>query len=110
LRTRLALALLVVFIPVFVLIIYSNRHALKDRRDSRVDSLATIGQTIAAVVDGFTRDLQSFALSISLTLGEAADANIPITQETFGPYFQDLTKAYGVRSIFVTGLDGRVLA
>src|SRR5438552_251155 len=110
LRTRLSIALFFVFVPIFALVIYSNAQALKDRRESRVSSLETIDETIGAVAEGFTRDLQSFALSTALTLGEVGDAGGTIVQEGYSQYFADLSAAYGVRTMFVTDLDGNVIA
>ena len=52
LRTRLALAILVVFMPITALVMVSHIENLSDRRDSRLESLQTVGQTVAASVDG----------------------------------------------------------
>jgi GAF domain/Cache domain len=110
LRTRLALVMFFVFIPIFTLVVLTHISALKERRESRVESLKTLDQSIAASVDGFAQDLQSFAKSASITLTEASAAGFPISQENFGPYFVDLANSYNVRSIFVTDLNGRVIA
>jgi signal transduction histidine kinase len=117
LRTRLALALLAVFVPVSILVFVSHLENLEDQRQQRAESLGTIGETIAAVVDGFSRDLESFSLSTSITLSEIASlppsdsGQTAFRQETLGPYFAHLSESYGIlRAIFVTDLDGRVLA
>jgi signal transduction histidine kinase len=109
LRTRLALALLAVFIPLSILVFVTHIENLNDQRESRVESFETIGDTIAAVVDGFTRDLESFALSTTITLSEVADADF--NQANAGPYFQHLAESYGIlRAIFLTDPQGRVIA
>jgi signal transduction histidine kinase len=112
----LALALLAVFAPLAVLVIVSHLENLEDQRNQRAENFGTIGETIAAVVDGFARDLESFSLSTTITLGEVvtsapADApTVAFRQESFGPYFTHLKDTYGIlRAIFVTDLSGRVL-
>lgn len=110
LRTRLALGILLVFLPVFLLVLVIHLEALRDRRDSRVESLLTIDETLAASIDGFARDLETFSQSAAITLAQATEAGVPLTQQSFGRYFQELATSYKVRSIFITDLDGKVLA
>lgn len=109
LRTRLALALLAVFIPISILLIVTHLENLDERRTSRVENFRTISETIAALIDGFARDMESLALSTTITLGEVppeAAANNPALQ----PYLAHLAESYGnLRTIFITDLDGRVL-
>src|SRR5215510_4800133 len=83
LRTRLGLALFIVFIPIAALIAISQVENQRDRRDARVEGFRTIGQTIAAVVEGFTRDLDSLGLSTTLAVG---DTDVALDQQTLGPY------------------------
>jgi signal transduction histidine kinase len=109
LRTRLALALLAVLIPISALLAYSHFQELQDRRESRIESFEAISETVAASMDGFARDLESFTLSTSITLGQVAGTT-PFEQETGGPYFQRLLESYGMlRAIFLTDLDGKVV-
>src|SRR3972149_9627211 len=70
LRTRLTLALVALFVAIAALVVVSHYQYLRDRRDSRIENVETVSRTLAAVVDGFTRDLESFALSTTITLGE----------------------------------------
>ncbi len=108
LRTRLGIALLIVFMPMSLLIVLSHLEHLRDRRESKVESFETISETLAASLDGFTRDLESFTLSTAISLSESS---APLTQDQLGPYFKDLSDSYGVlRSIFITDVDGRVVA
>src|SRR4051812_47108943 len=99
LRTRLGLALFVVFLPIAILIGISQVENQRDRRDARVESFRTIGQTIAAVVEGFTRDLDSLGLATTLAVG---DANITLDQQTMGPYLTHIADSYGIlRGLFI---------
>ncbi len=111
LRTRLALALVLVFVPVFALVVYTHIEALNERRDSKVQELATVDQTLAASFDGFARDLEAFSQSTTLTLATVLSQGADFSQNPAGlnQYFKDLSTSYNVRSIFVTGLDGKVL-
>ena len=91
LRTRLALAILVVFMPITALVMVSHIENLSDRRDSRFKSLQTVGQTVAASVDGFARDLESFSVATASAFGDS-DA---LTQAEVGPYLAQVQKSYG---------------
>src|SRR5215207_8985975 len=101
LRTRLALAILVVFMPITALVMVSHIENLSDRRDSRLKSLQTVGQTVAASVDGFARDLESFSVATASSFG---DADVALTQTQVGPYLAHVQQSYGnvLRSVFVT--------
>src|SRR5665811_691995 len=92
LRTRLGLALLVVFLPIALLIGISQVENQRDRRNARVDSFRTIGQTIAAVVDGFTRDLDGLGLATTLAM---SDTNTQLDQKTMGAYLTHIADSYG---------------
>src|SRR5438309_1025604 len=83
LRTRLALAIVVVFMPITALVMVSHIENLNDRRDSRLKSLQTLGQTVAASVDGFARDLESFSIATASAFG---DADVNLTQADTGPF------------------------
>src|SRR5215471_8452965 len=108
LRTRLGLALFIVFIPIAGLIAISQVENQRDRRDARIESFRTIDQTIAAVVDGFTRDMDSLGLATTLALG---DTNVSLDQPTMGPYLTHVAESYGIlRGLFITDLNGRVTA
>jgi signal transduction histidine kinase len=108
LRTRLGLALFIVFIPIAGLIVISQVENQRDRRDARVESFRTIGQTIAAVVEGFTRDLDSLGLATTLAVG---DADITLDQQTMGPYLTHIAESYGIlRGLFITDVNGKVVA
>ena len=108
LRTRLALAILVVFMPITALVMVSHIENLSDRRDSRLKSLQTVGQTVAASVDGFARDLESFSVAAASAFG---DADV-LTQAEVGPYLAQVQQSYGnlLRSVFITNAQGVVIA
>src|SRR5215207_125301 len=109
LRTRLALAILVVFMPITALVMVTHIENLADRRESRLKSLQTVGQTVAASVDGFARDLESFSVATASAFG---DADRPLAQAEVGPYLANVQQSYGkvLRSVFITDTSGRVVA
>jgi signal transduction histidine kinase len=110
LRTRLALALLAVFIPISVVIIASHLENLNDRRDSRIESLETISETVAAVMNGFAGDLETYSLSTSRTLAQLPSSSL-YNNPGMDPYLQDLADSYGnLRTIFLTDANGIVVA
>ena len=112
LRTRLAVALLALFVPLSALIIVTHFETRDDQREARVQSIKSLNDTIAAVLDGFTKDLDAFTLSISITTADATGGDVTqIRQESFGPYLQHLLDAYGIlRAIFLTDTSGKVIA
>src|SRR3989304_2242048 len=63
LRTRLSLALVALFVAIAVLVVVSHYERLSDIRESRVENLETVNETLAEVVDGFARDPESVALA-----------------------------------------------
>jgi signal transduction histidine kinase len=109
LRTRLALAIVVVFMPITALVMVSHIENLSDRRDSRLQSLQVVGETVAASVDGFTRDLESFSTATAVALG---DADLQLDQAALGPYLARIQQSYGnlLRSVFITDTSGRVIS
>jgi len=114
LRTRLTLALVALFVAIAALVVVSHYQYLRDRRDSRIENVETVSRTLAAVVDGFTRDLESFALSTTITLGEGRtpfDQGLSAERrDSTRSYLSHLHQSYGtLRSIFVTNLAGRVV-
>jgi signal transduction histidine kinase len=110
LRTKLIVALALVFLPILLLVSLSHLQDLEDRRASRAESLSSIDKTVAASLDGFAQDLETLSESAAITLGLAAEAGVPLNQDNFGSYFATLATTYGARSIFITDLDGRVIA
>ena len=110
LRTRLALALMAVFIPISIVIIASHFENLNERRDSRIDSLETISETVAAIINGFANDLESYSLSTSRTLALVPSTSL-YDNSSLDPYLKDLADSYGnLRSIFLTDASGVVIA
>jgi len=115
LRTRLAVSLLAVFIPLAALLVLSHFETRQERRDAEVANLETISQTIAATVDGLTRDLETLTLAISLTYQEAGitrqSFESPAVQQSSQTYLRHLVDNYGIlRTIFVTDTNGTVLS
>jgi signal transduction histidine kinase len=112
LRTRLAVALAALFIPLSALVILTHFETRDDQRRARVEAIEALNDTIAAVVDGFSKDLESFTLSIAITTADATRGDTSlIQQQAFGPYFDHLMQSYGLlRALFITDLSGKVIA
>jgi signal transduction histidine kinase len=108
LATRLTsgVVLLLVLLQLIVLGTYAGN--LQERRETELDNAVDIGRTLGAVVDGFTRDLESMTLAAALSLGSSPGQ---YDQVTLGPYLGQLQAGYGVlRALFITDTDGRVVA
>ena len=107
LRTRLALALLIVVGPIAALLLLSHIESLQEQRRSQVENFQAIGDTLRANVDSFARDLES--LTFAATVGLSGD-QMP-TQASAGPYLANLRNTYGnLRALFITSLNGVVIA
>ena len=114
LRTRLAAGLAVLFVAILALIAYSHFQYLRDRRDARLEDMQRVSQTVAAYFDGLTRDMESFSLSTTITLG---DAGVPIDQnqdaatvKSVDDYLQHLYESHGLlRGIYITDTAGTVV-
>jgi hypothetical protein len=115
LRWRLSLVLVALFIAIFALSAVSHFQKLDDQQDARVQSMQQVEQTINAALDGFVGDLESFALSTAITLG---DSGLPIEYDNLTPeseaavnnYLKHLFDSFGIlRAIFITEPDGTVV-
>ncbi|MGH2352779.1 MAG: hypothetical protein ACRDJN_14320, partial [Chloroflexota bacterium] len=69
LGTRLTLAMLGLLLVVQVIVVASYRGNVEERRTAEIENAVVIGQTAAAVVDGFVRDLEGMTLATALALG-----------------------------------------
>ena len=112
LRTRLALALVALFIPLAGVAVLSHLETRDEQRDSEAASIAALDDTIAAVVEGFTNDLESFTLSIAYTVELATQGDTGAIQPAaFANYLNGLAQNYGtLRAIFITDTAGKILA
>ena len=107
LRTRLALALLIVVGPIAALLLLSHIESLQEQRRSQVENFQAIGDTLRANVDSFVRDLESLTFAASVGL---AGNDVP-SQASAGAYLANLRSTYGnLRALFVTNLAGTVIA
>jgi hypothetical protein len=108
LSTRITAVVLATLIPLLVTVGISYAELARQRRAAEVENAALIGQTVAAVVDGFARDIEGTTLAFALALGPS---NAPLDQPTLGPLLNTLAREYPVlRAIFVTDPSGRVVA
>ena len=107
LRTRLALALLIVVGPIAALLVLSHVESLQEQRRSQVENLQGIGDTLRANVDSFARDLESLSFAASLGL---STEDLP-TQASAGDYLANIRATYGnLRALFITSTTGTVIA
>lgn len=71
LGTRLALVTSLFAIPLVIVAILTYRANIDERRAAEARNALLIAQTVAATVDGFTRDLENLTLAVALGLGPA---------------------------------------
>lgn len=108
LRTRLALAMAAVVLPLLIVVTASHRESMAERREAQVDNSVLVARTVAGVVDGFVRDMESFSLAAAIALGAQQR---PFTDPITFAYLNELNSSYElVRSVFVTDVGGRVVA
>jgi signal transduction histidine kinase/HAMP domain-containing protein len=114
LRNRLALALAAIFALFFAVQFVYHLEVLDDQKDARVESMHKVNQTVAAVFEGFTHDMESFSLSTAITLGDARLAidleSARQTGPTVNNYLRHLFDSHGLlRAIFITDPNGTVV-
>ena len=114
LSTRLIATVVAIFAVILIVSVISHLQYRHDRKESRIESMQQVSRTVAALFDGFTGDLEAFALSTAVTLGQArisTDLEDSLElQPQVRPYLQRLHDIYGVlRAIFVVNRDGIVV-
>lgn len=105
--TRVMVAAVSLLAVLLATVVVNISRANAERRNAEVTNAYESAQTVAGIVDGFARDLETAMLTTSLV---AADPFRPLNQATTGPLLDLLVKQYGLlRTIFVTDLSGRVI-
>jgi signal transduction histidine kinase len=108
LSTRITLVALTALVPLLIVLLLSYAETARQRREKEVADAELIGQTVAAVVDGFARDIEGTLLAAAIGIGSRAG---PLNQETVGVYFDVLTREYpALRALFLLDPSGRVVA
>jgi signal transduction histidine kinase len=106
--TRLTLVALVVLLAIQAILVAGYQQDLEERRAAELENAIAIGQTVAAVVDSFARDLErsTFATAFALARLEG-----PLDQSSAGPALAAQLGQYTrLRAIFLTDPTGRVVA
>ncbi|MBI2911318.1 MAG: PAS-domain containing protein [Chloroflexi bacterium] len=107
-RTRLTLVMVALLAAVQLVVVMSYLGIARERRAAEISNTVAVGQNIAAVVDGFVRDLEHMMLAASAGLGGRGDVSDPASLR---PYLSGLFTQYGeLRSLFLTDLGGQVVA
>ena len=99
--TIVLLAALLVLVSVVV-----ERALIEERLGAELDNAVSVGMIAAAEVDRFLRNIESTTLAVTQFL-----AVEPFNQRSYDTYLGRVYAATGVlRSLFVTDLDGKVVA
>jgi PAS domain S-box-containing protein len=105
-RLLLAFVALIALLALFS--IWSYQRSRDERRAASLEETVQSAQTVAALVQGLLRDLDSTTLAMSQAL---AIQEQPLNQETVGPYLATVVQRYSfVRSVFLMDPAGRVIA
>ena len=108
LATRVTAAVALLLVPLLLIELVNYSRAAEERRQAEIENAAVVANTVATVVDGFGRDIEGTFLATALGIGDRPGA---LDQATLGPMLDHLAGQYLVmRAIFVTDLDGRVVA
>ena len=89
LATRLILATLALLLPLYLILLFGYAAGGREQRTSEVANSVVIGETLATVIDGFRRDLNTTVLGAALAFGERAG---PLDQQGIGPYLDALAR------------------
>jgi signal transduction histidine kinase len=105
---RLALAAAGVLLILQVIGVLVYRRGVDERRAAELENTVALGRTAAAVAEAFAEGLERVTLAAALALGRQEG---PLDQSTAGPYLRSLLTDYPqLRALFLTDLDGRVIA
>lgn len=97
-----------IVVPFMAVVIMSQRDSMSQRREAQIENSVIVAHSVAGVVDGFVRDLESFGLAAAIALGAQQR---PLDDAITASFLEQLHSSYGlVRSIFITDLQGRVIA
>lgn len=108
LGTRLTLAVVALLVPLELLVFFTGRHSLDERRAAELENAVLVGQALAAVVDGFASDLQSSILPLAFALGSQT---WPLEQSAAAQELNAVLQQHpALRTIFATDPQGRVIA
>jgi len=108
LATRLTVGVVGLLVLLQLIVLATYVAHLQERHDAALDNAIDVGRTLAAVVDGFTRDLESMTLAAALAFGTNPGA---LDQTSVGPHLARLMNEYQVlRALFFTDPGGRVVA
>lgn len=108
LSTRLTLLALATLCPIAGLTVFSYVQHQSERRDTAIEDARAYSQSVATSIDNFAQDLESLTFAAGLAIG---GQSAPINQANNGPYLQSLlSQNETFKAIFLTDLDGRVLA
>jgi signal transduction histidine kinase len=116
LRTRLVIGLLLVFVPVAALVVYTHLEDLQDSHDARAESYAAIGETTASVVDGFAHDIETLTLSAGQRYSHDGLTSQSLRADTAAfqssqSFLAGLSRDHGnLRTIFITDTNGVVIS
>ena len=69
LATRLTLVVVALMVPLELIVLWTAFAGIQERRDAELEDAILIGQSLAAVVDGFASNLQSTTLATAFALG-----------------------------------------
>ncbi|HEU5315138.1 MAG TPA: sensor histidine kinase [Chloroflexota bacterium] len=106
--TRVTIVALAVLLAVQAILLAGYQQDLEERRAAELENAVTIGQTVAAVVDSFARDLERSTFATAFAL---ARQDGPLDQGTAGPALAAQIGQYNrLRAIFLTDGAGRVVA
>jgi PAS domain S-box-containing protein len=108
LASRLTLAVVAMAIPLELIILWTAITGIEERRAAELENAVLVGQALAAVVDGFARDLQSTTFAVATSLGAQPG---PLDQDTAGGLLAVVAEQYpDVRALFLTDAQGRLIA
>jgi hypothetical protein len=122
LTARLTLLAAVTLLPLAAIAVASHVNEREARREDRLNAATVAAQNYATAIDSFATELDAFMEAAALIIGSALG---PITQASVSEQLRYLHSRYAtpdgpdgsldgsgnrLTALFITGLDGRVIA
>jgi PAS domain S-box-containing protein len=108
LATRLTLIVVALMVPLELIVLWTAFAGIQERRDAELEDAILIGQSLAAVVDGFANNLQSTTLATTFALGSQPGQ---LDQTSAGDHLRRIAEQYpSLRYMFLTDTQGKTLA
>ncbi len=100
--------IIALLVPIYFVAIVADARSVAEERQRDLADATTIGENVAETINAFSLDVENTIDAVALGLGTREGR---LNQDAAGPYLAAVLGEYpALRSIFLTDLDGRLIA